>query len=60
MPEIEDSEVQLLAGCSITLREQYPDREAIWKGSPFAWIEKRPSRQKGTIAEKLILRLFGS
>ena len=54
MPEIEDSEVQLLAGCSITLREQHPDREAIWKGSPFAWIEKRPSRQKGAIAEKLI------
>ena len=31
MPAIKDPEVQLLAQCSRTLREDYPDEETIWE-----------------------------
>lgn len=49
-----DPEVQLLAGIAGTLRVDYADEDLAWEGSPFAWIKARPSRQVGTIGEKLI------
>lgn len=50
-----DPEVEILASCAATLREDYLDPdENIWQESPFAWIRVRPSRQKGAIGEKLI------
>lgn len=54
MTTIRDPEVELLAQCSQTLRKDYPDKETMWEGSPFAWFQNRPSRQKGAIGEKLI------
>lgn len=49
-----DSETELLMQYSQFLRRDYPNEEAIWEGSPFAWIQNRSSRQKGAIGEKLI------
>jgi len=51
---IVDPEVQLLAGIAGTLRADYADEGLAWEGSPFAWIKTRPSRQVGTIGEKLV------
>lgn len=49
-----DPEVQLLAGLAGTLRADYTGDDDAWEGSPFAWIKTRPSRQVGTIGEKLV------
>lgn len=54
MPEIKDAEVQLLAALATTLQADYRQDDLPWAGSPFAWIKTRPSRQVGTIGEKLI------
>ena len=51
---ITDPEVQVLAALSGTLRSDYDEEDLDWEGSPFAWIKRRPSRQVGTIGEKLI------
>jgi len=49
-----DPEVKILAGISATLEADYTQDDAAWRGSPFAWIRQRPSRQKGAIGEKLV------
>jgi hypothetical protein len=50
-----DAEVQILAGISAMLETDYAEDDDLpWRGSPFAWIRSRPSRQKGTIGEKLV------
>lgn len=55
MPRIRDPEVAILASCSQTLQVDYQGADdASWEGSPFAWIRTRPSRQRGTIGEKLV------
>lgn len=54
MIERMDPEVQILAGISSTLEADYTENDAVWRGSPFAWIRTRPSRQKGAIGEKLV------
>jgi hypothetical protein len=54
MIERMDPEVQILAGISATLEADYTEDDAAWRGSPFAWIRTRPSRQKGAIGEKLV------
>jgi hypothetical protein len=54
MPPIADPDVQILANCSLTLQRDYADEDKEWAGSPFAWIKTRPSRQVGTIGEKLV------
>lgn len=51
---IADSEVQILAGISSTLRADYDEEDLHWEGSPFAWIKTRPSRQRGAIGELLV------
>lgn len=51
---IKDLEVRILAGISQTLQAEYQSEELEWKGSPFAWIKTRPSRQVGAIGEKLV------
>lgn len=51
---IVDPDVQLLAGIAGTLRAEYADDNLAWEGSSFAWIKTRPSRQVGTIGEKLV------
>ncbi len=51
---IGDPEVAALATIAATLQAEYTADEAAWRGSPFAWIKTRPSRQVGTIGEKLI------
>lgn len=55
LTRITDPEVELLAGLSAVLQQDYvsPDEDP-WLGSPFAWIQTRPSRQKGAIGEALI------
>lgn len=50
----DDRDVKLLAEYSGDLQGKYKEDDEDWKGSPFAWIRCRPSRQKGTIGEKLI------
>ena len=54
MANIKDPDVQILANCSLTLQADYADEDREWIGSPFAWIKTRPSRQVGTIGEKLV------
>ena len=60
MPRIVDPEVRLLAGHSRELQPEYPKNDAAWKGSPFAWIWARSSRQKGAIGEKLVSNYLAS
>lgn len=52
--EITDTEVLALAAISTTLRVDYEAEELEWEGSPFAWIRRRPSRQRGAIGERLV------
>jgi len=51
---IEDIEVQQLAALATTIRADYGAEDLAWEGSPFAWIRSRPSRQIGSIGEKLV------
>lgn len=51
---ISDPEVLALATISATLQGEYASEELEWAGSPFAWIKARPSRQVGTIGERLV------
>jgi len=51
---IQDAEVQQLAALAATIRADYDADDLAWEGSPFAWIRSRPSRQRGTIGEKLV------
>ena len=46
---------QIIASISLGLREEYEKAsDADWKDSPFEWILRRPSRQRGKIGEQLI------
>ena len=55
MNSIVDPDVQILGSCSQTLQAKYAKKDRNeWEGSPFAWIKTRPSRQVGTIGEKLV------
>lgn len=51
---ITDPDVLALAAISATLQSEYAGEELEWMGSPFAWIKSRPSRQIGTIGERLV------
>jgi hypothetical protein len=51
---ITDPEVVALATIAATLQSEYAAEELEWVGSPFAWIKSRPSRQVGTIGERLV------
>lgn len=52
---IEDPEVSLIAALADSLRKDYEeDEDSAWSSSPFGWIKTRPSRQVGTIGEKLV------
>lgn len=51
---ITDPDVQILAGLASMLETDYVPKDDPWKGSPFAWIQARPSRQKGAIGEALV------
>ena len=51
---IADPDVQLLAAIAGTLQSDYVTDDMSWEGSPFAWIRQRPSRQRGSIGEKLV------
>jgi len=51
---IRDPEVAALAMISATLQAEYAAEDLHWSGSPFAWIKTRPSRQVGTIGERLV------
>lgn len=54
--EIKDLDVKILAGIAGCLLQDYvnPEQEALWQGSPFAWIRTKPSRQVGKIGEQLV------
>lgn len=54
IPSISDPDVQVLAEVATSLHTNYAADDLSWEGSPFAWIRKRPSRQRGTIAERLV------
>lgn len=55
MTSIQDPEVKVLATYSLTLQSDYEGIDDLeWRSSPFDWIRKRPSRQRGTIGEKLV------
>ena len=47
-------EVQMLVNLSATLHADYAAADLEWEGSPFAWIKRRPSRQRGAIGERLV------
>lgn len=49
-----DPEIDALAAIAGTLQMEYTVEELKWSGSPFAWIKTRPSRQVGTIGERLV------
>jgi hypothetical protein len=51
---VTDPEVRLLAGIAHTLQADYAAALLPWQDSPFAWIKTRPSRQVGSIGEKLL------
>lgn len=57
---ITDSDLECLAAIAHSLRSDYPDDDDRWRGSPFAWITKRPSRQVGAIGEKLVAGFFAA
>ena len=57
---IQDPEVLLLATLANTLKEEYLEEDLAWEGSPFGWLKTKPSRQKGTIAEKLLAGYFAA
>lgn len=54
MMNISDPEIKILAAISQTLEVEYVKDKDEWRGSPFAWIKTRPSRQVGAIGEKLV------
>lgn len=48
-------EVALLAALSETLEKEYLGQDdLLWEKSPFGWLKTRPSRQVGTIGERLV------
>ena len=48
-------EVALLAAISETLEKEYTGKDDLmWEKSPFGWMKTRPSRQVGTIGERLV------
>lgn len=50
-----DDDLRVLANVSGALSLNYVrDSGDPWAGSPFAWILRRPSRQKGAIGEELV------
>jgi hypothetical protein len=53
--QITDPEVQILAGVAGLIESDYaePDEDP-WAGSPFTWIRRCPSRQRGAIGEQLV------
>lgn len=51
---IRDPDVRILAALAATLEPDYTDQDDPWADSPFGWIKRRPSRQVGAIAEKLV------
>lgn len=51
---ISDPEVKQLAAIASLLAADYTKDELEWANSPFGWIRTRPSRQVGTIGEKLV------
>lgn len=53
-PKFTDTEASSLADISERLRPEYEAADAMWIGSPFAWIKSRPSRQVGAIGERLV------
>ncbi len=54
MTEITDPEVRILAALAASLETDYVGVGEAWRGSPFAWIKGRPSRQVGKIGEQLV------
>jgi hypothetical protein len=52
--EIYDPDIRILAGIATSLEADYIAVDEDWKGSPFAWIKTRPSRQVGKIGEQLV------
>ena len=55
MSEIGDPEVQILSQLSQPLQSDYRNDSDEWAGSPFAWMQGKPSsRQKCTIGEKIV------
>lgn len=54
MSEITDPDVKILAGIASSLEADYLADDENWRGSPFAWIKTRPSRQVGKIGEQLV------
>ena len=56
---ISDPDVKLLVEVAGILREDYPEDDPLWEGSPFAWIRKGlPPRSVGAIGEKLVHAFF--
>lgn len=52
---LKNKDVELLASISLGLCGKYVKNDgARWVGSPFEWILRRPSRQRGKIGEQLI------
>lgn len=52
---IRDPDTKIIAGLSAVLSADYvKGDDDPWRGSPFEWIQSRPSRQKGAIGESLV------
>ena len=54
LSQITDPDVKILAGIALSLEADYLADDESWRGSPFAWIKTRPSRQVGKIGEQLV------
>lgn len=53
MPEW-DTDLCLLTSISQSLEGEYRARADEWEGSPFAWLRRIPSRQRGAVGERLV------
>ena len=58
--KISDRDVQILAETATLLHADYSTDDLSWERSPFAWIKKRPSRQRGAIAERLVAKFLSA
>lgn len=49
-----DPDLGLLVSVAGRVREDYASADAYWDRSPFAWIRRLSSRQRGAVGERLV------
>lgn len=49
-------ELAALVAAAEAVRRRYEDLDAQWRGSPFSWLLRLPSRRRGAAGEELVAR----